>query len=90
MGTAVKAVQLEEPTMAEVKHLTFTGDLTDSDKTVVSVSLEVKDNFGNVYTDMGVIVEDIPNMNGFLNSFANSVLPKIVAKVEVDLGVAFE
>lgn len=89
MGQAVKSTTLEEPTLVEVNHITFSGDLVDVSKTVVSVSLTVLDDTGNTFKDIGVLVEDIPNLQGMLTSFQNAVLPKIVEKVEANLGVTF-
>ena len=89
MPQAVKSTTLEEPTLAEVNHITFSGDLMDVTKTVVSVSLTVVDNVGGDFEDIGVLVEDIPGLQGIITAFQNSVLPKIVDKVEADLGVTF-
>ena len=89
MGQAVKSTTLEEPTLVEVNHISFSGDLTDVDKTFVSVSLVIKDENGDTFQDAGVNVEDIPGLQGILTAFQNSVLPKIIEKVEEDLGVTF-
>lgn len=89
MPQAVKSTTLEEPTLVEVNHITFSGDLIDVTKTVVSVSLTVLDDVGNDFEDIGILVEDIPGLQGILTAFQSSVLPKIVDKVEADLGVTF-
>ena len=89
MGQAVKSTTLEEPTLVEVNHITFSGDLIDVLKTIVTVSLVIKDENGDKFQDVGVAVEDIPGLQGILTAFQNAVLPKIVEKVEADLGVTF-
>ncbi len=90
MAEAIKSTTIIEPGMAEVRHITFTGDLTDAEKTVISVSLVVKDDGGDKVVDLGVNPTSIPNLNGMLTSFANSVLPKIIDEVEAELGITFQ
>lgn len=89
MPQAIKSTTIIEPTMAGVNHISFGGDLTDPAKTVVSVSLTLKDDAGEEVQDLGVIVEGITNLSGLLTSFASGVLPKIIDKVEADLGITF-
>ena len=89
MAQATKSTVIEAPLIADLNHISFSGDLSDVTKTFVSVSLNIKDENGDTFRDVGVVVEDIPNLQGLLTSFQNSVLPKIVEKVEADLGVTF-
>lgn len=89
MPQAIKSTTLIEPTLADVNHISFAGDLTDPAKTVVSVSLTLKDDTGAGAMDLGVPVEGITNVNGLLTSFASGILPKIIEKVEADLGITF-
>jgi hypothetical protein len=92
MPQAVLVKTLDQPTMAEINHVTFTGDFTDSSKIVISVSLIVKDDTGSKVEDLGILVDDVPlsAVDQQLTQFQNVLLPKIVGKVETTLGVTFE
>ena len=89
MAQATKSTVIESPLITDINHISFSGDFSDILKTFVSVSLVIKDENGDKFQDVGVTVEDIPGLQGILTAFQNSVLPKIVEKVEADLGVTF-
>lgn len=78
-----------EPSLTEIKHITFTGDLTDINKTIVTVSLIVKDETGEKVQDLGITVSDIPNLDAILTRFQTNILPQIVKQVETDLEITF-
>lgn len=89
MPQAIKQTTIIEPTLAEVKHITFGGDLTNAGGTVVTVAFSVKDDAGEIVEEFGVVIEGINGLAGFLTSFQNAVLPKVVEKVEQELGITF-
>lgn len=91
MPQATKSTIVLQPTLVEINHISFSGNLSDIDTVVVSISATLKDGAGEPFRDIGVSITagEIPALSGILNAIDSAIVPKMVEKAEADLGVTF-
>lgn len=91
MPQATKSTIVLQPTLVDVNHISFSGDLTDVASVFVSISATLKDGAGKKFKDIGVSIsaDEIPALSGILTAINSAIIPKMVEKTEADLGVTF-
>lgn len=91
MPQAVKSTTIIQPSLVDINHISFSGDLSDTKTVVVSISATLKDGAGKPFKDIGVSItaDEIPALSGILTAINSAIVPKMVEKVEADLGVTF-
>lgn len=91
MPRATKSTVVLQPTLVQINHISFSGDLTDVASVIVSISVTLKDEAGEPFKDIGVSITagEIPALSGILNAIDSAIVPKMVEKAEADLGVTF-
>lgn len=91
MPQAVKSTTIIQPSLVDINHISFSGDLTDVASVIVSMSVTLKDGAGKKFKDIGVSIpaDEIPALSGILTAIDAAIIPKMVEKTEADLGVTF-
>jgi len=79
---------IQKPTAAEVHSIAFRNDEGEPG---VTIKIHLRDENGEiVQTFQDVLMEgDVPGFNGFMTSFENAIVPKLIERIEAQLGITF-